>query len=184
MFKRHASNMNWLEISVKANIPQPRIPPTTYISVACYHWCLLRLAQVVFFSPYSAVLVHPKNNAHGFTPDGKVLGGNMGPYGADRTQVGPMLAPWTLLSGTFFLVLRTGRFRPHPVKPPWIIWINSPWPRDAIRRHRFGSTLAQLTAWFLTAPSLSLNQCWQNINESLWHSIESNFTWTAQSINQ
>ena len=24
---------------------------------------------------------------------------NMGPAGADRTQVGPMLAPWTLLSG-------------------------------------------------------------------------------------
>ena len=32
-------------------------------------------------------------------PDSKVHGANMGPSGADRTQVGPMLAPWTLLSG-------------------------------------------------------------------------------------
>ena len=31
--------------------------------------------------------------------DSKVHGTNMGPSGADRTQVGPMLAPWTLLSG-------------------------------------------------------------------------------------
>ena len=31
-------------------------------------------------------------------PDSKIHGANMG-SGADRTQVGPMLAPWTLLSG-------------------------------------------------------------------------------------
>ena len=35
------------------------------------------------------------------TPDSKVHVTNIwGPSGADRTQVGPMLAPWTLLSGT------------------------------------------------------------------------------------
>ena len=32
-------------------------------------------------------------------PDSKVHGANMGPSGADRTKVGPVLAPWTLLSG-------------------------------------------------------------------------------------
>ena len=32
-------------------------------------------------------------------PDNNVHGANMGPSGADRTQVGPMLAAWTLLSG-------------------------------------------------------------------------------------
>ena len=36
------------------------------------------------------------------SPDGKVYGANMGP--TCRTQVGPMLAPWTLLSGIFSLV--------------------------------------------------------------------------------
>ena len=38
------------------------------------------------------------------TPDSKVHGANMGP-GDNRTQVGPMLGPWTLLSGTSFLTL-------------------------------------------------------------------------------
>ena len=32
-------------------------------------------------------------------PDSKVHGANMGPSRANRTQVGPMLAPWTLPSG-------------------------------------------------------------------------------------
>ena len=32
-------------------------------------------------------------------PDSKVHGANMGPIWAHRSQVGPMLAPWTLLSG-------------------------------------------------------------------------------------
>ena len=32
-------------------------------------------------------------------PDSKVHGPTWGRSGADRTQVGPMLAPWTLLSG-------------------------------------------------------------------------------------
>ena len=30
----------------------------------------------------------------------RYMGPTLGPSGADRTQVGPMLAPWTLLSGT------------------------------------------------------------------------------------
>ena len=33
------------------------------------------------------------------SPDSKVHGANMGPSEADRTQVSPMLAPWTLLFG-------------------------------------------------------------------------------------
>ena len=36
------------------------------------------------------------------TPDNKVHGANMGPIWADRTQMGPMLAPSTLLSGTCY----------------------------------------------------------------------------------
>ena len=37
-------------------------------------------------------------------PDSKVHGANMGLIWADRTQVGPMLAPWTLLSGLLCMV--------------------------------------------------------------------------------
>ena len=36
-------------------------------------------------------------------PDSKVHGATWGPFGADRTQVGPMFAPWILLSGNHFI---------------------------------------------------------------------------------
>ena len=61
-------------------------------------------------------------------------------------------------------------------------WVNSLWPSDAIWRHRSGSTLVQVMAWCLTAPSHYLNQCWLIISEVLWHSTEGNFTWNAQDI--
>ena len=38
------------------------------------------------------------------TPDSKIMRPTWGPSGADRTQVGPMLAPWTLLYGTSFIL--------------------------------------------------------------------------------
>ena len=41
----------------------------------------------------------PRAQLHLIYPDNNVHGANMGPSGADRTQMGPMLAPWTLLSG-------------------------------------------------------------------------------------
>ena len=40
------------------------------------------------------------------------------------------------------------------------VTINSMWPSDAIWRQRSGSTLAQVMASYLTAPSHYLNQCW------------------------
>ena len=39
------------------------------------------------------------------------------------------------------------------------LWINALRPSDAIWRHRAGSTLAQVMAFCLTAPSHYLNQC-------------------------
>ena len=62
----------------------------------------------------------------------------------------------------------------------WLVWVNSLWPSDAKWRHRFGSTLAQVMACCLTAPSHYLNQCWLHMNEVLWYSHESNFTANAQ----
>ena len=38
--------------------------------------------------------------------------------------------------------------------------INTWWPSYAIRQHESGSTLAQVMACCLTAPSHNLNQCW------------------------
>ena len=50
--------------------------------------------------------------------------------------------------------------------------INSLWPNDAIWRQRSGSTLAQVMAWCLTAPSHYLNQCWFTFSKVHWHSFE------------
>ena len=48
--------------------------------------------------------------------------------------------------------------------------INSLWPSDVIWWQRSGSTLAQVMASCLTAPSNYLNQCWLIISEVQWHS--------------
>ena len=46
------------------------------------------------------VMPHGDTDQGQHHPDSKVHGANIwGPSGADRTKVGPMLAPWTLLSG-------------------------------------------------------------------------------------
>ena len=59
----------------------------------------------------------------------------------------------------------------------WIYsdFLNSLWPSDAIRWQRSGSTLAQVMACCLMAPSHYLNQSWLMISEVQWHSYESNF---------
>ena len=41
------------------------------------------------------------NGSHKPSLVARLMGPTWGPYGADRTQVGPMLSPWTLLSGIF-----------------------------------------------------------------------------------
>ena len=53
---------------------------------------------------------------------------------------------------------------------------NSLRPSDAIWRPRTGSTLAQVMACCLTAPSHYLNQCWRIISKVLWCSCEVYFT--------
>ena len=58
----------------------------------------------------------------------------------------------------------------------WRGWLNSLWPRDVIWRHRSGSTLVQVMACCLTAPSHYLNQCWLIISKVQRHSSECNFT--------
>ena len=62
-------------------------------------------------------------------------------------------------------------------------WVNSLWPSDAIWRQRSGSTLAQVMAWCLTAPSHYLNQCWLIISKIQSHSSDGNFTRDTSVIN-
>ena len=48
--------------------------------------------------------------------------------------------------------------------------VDSLWPSDTIWRLRSGSTLIQVMACCLTAPSHYLNQCWLIISKAQWHS--------------
>ena len=61
--------------------------------------------------------------------------------------------------------------------------VNSLWASDTIWRHRSGSTLAQIMACCLMAPSYHLNQYWLLSGEIMWHSPESYFTEGAQPNN-
>ena len=49
--------------------------------------------------------------------------------------------------------------------------LNSLWPSDAIWRHRSGSTLFQVMACCLTAPSHNLTICWLITSESSDHQL-------------
>ena len=67
------------------------------------------------------------------------------------------------------------------------IWQSSPaldslWPSDTIWRHKSGSTLAQVMACCLMAPSHYLNQCWLIISKVQWHSSQCNFTRDTSAI--
>ena len=55
----------------------------------------------------------------------------------------------------------------------YMFWfsINSLWPGDDIWQHRSGSTLAQVSACCLMAPSHYLNQCSLIISEVFWHDV-------------
>ena len=55
-------------------------------------------------------------------------------------------------------------------------------PSNTIWWQRSGSTLAQVMACCLTAPSHYLNQCWLITKGFMWYSFESNFIRIAQDI--
>ena len=60
--------------------------------------------------------------------------------------------------------------------------VNSLRPSDAIWRQWSWTTLAQVMACCLTAPSHYLNQCWLIVRGVLWHTSESSFAGIAQGI--
>ena len=61
-------------------------------------------------------------------------------------------------------------------------WFNSLRLSDAIWRHRSRTTLAQVMACCLTAPSHYLNQCWLIATKVYWYSSEDNFTTDTPAI--
>ena len=70
----------------------------------------------------------------------------------------------------------------HIVRVKTVWYINSLRPSDAIWRQWSWTTLVQVMACCLTAPSHYLNQCWLIIRGVLWHTSESSFAGIAQGI--
>ena len=64
-----------------------------------------------------------------------------------------------------------------------VLVFNSLWPCDTKWQHRSGSTLAQVMACCLTAPSHYLNQCWLIISKVEWRSSKGKFTRDTSAIN-
>ena len=98
------------------------------------------------------------------------MGPTWGPPGSCQPQMGPMLAQWTLLSGKSTLVQVMSQLHCHAVCDILLHWnisyqrsiirLSSLLPTNAIGQHKAGSTLAQVMACWLTAPSHYMNQCW------------------------
>ena len=68
--------------------------------------------------------------------------------------------------------------------PTWLLWrVNSLWPSDTIWRQSSESTLAQVMACCLMAPSHYLNQCSLIISKVQWHLSVGNFTIDTSAMN-
>ena len=61
----------------------------------------LKLADILGVFPYVCILC---SISYYISLIARLMGPTWGPSGADRTQVGPMLAPWTLLSGMLLCI--------------------------------------------------------------------------------
>ena len=59
-----------------------------------------RIVSIWIADKYIRIKLRDKLMLKYASPDSKVQGANMGPSGSCRPQMGPMLAPWTLLPGS------------------------------------------------------------------------------------
>ena len=73
-------------------------------------------------------------------------------------------------------------FNKYLTESSFYCMFNSLRPSDAIWRQWSWTTLAQVMACCLTAPSHYLKQCWLIIRGVLWHTSESSFAGIAQGI--
>ena len=100
---------------------------------AHWHWPHVNVWRVSCGSVFNMLLVlsiafYFHHNIWGCIPDSKVHEANMGPFWGQQYQVGPMLAPWTLLSGMY----STGPFQCR--------WLKGYIYSSCYYHHQIGST--------------------------------------------
>ena len=87
----------------------------------------------------------------------------------------------SLITGSWIVIIIVQLWKSYRIQNLCLrSFVNSLWFTDTKWQHRFWSTVAQVIAWCLMAPSHFLNQCWL-INGVLWQSHECNFT-SAKSL--
>ena len=128
-------------------------------------------------------IISLKNTSTVISQIARFMGPTRGSPGSCRPQMGPMLAPWTLLSG---MILHFNYF------DIWLVCkcqichskksisfdlhgIKTLGPSDDIWQQKSESILAQVMACYLVAPIHYLGQCWFIISNVLWHSFEGDF---------
>ena len=89
----------------------------------------------------------------------RFVGPTLGPSGADRTQVGPMLVPWTLLSGKSEFVLTKSRHSSPPLASYGVVIMNTVYEND--RRYR---TVDKLIKQNSSIFAISLPNYWNTVN--------------------
>ena len=143
------------------------LPDTFYEDTLCVFWCMGQMKQyypgfywiwggekkgtlsTIFFCEghfdmhYNSTVHCDSHCQSVWSQIARFMGPTWGPSGSCRPKLGPILAPWTLLSGVWYGdITHCGLVTPY-------IWC-----------HRSGSTLVQVMAYCLTAPSHYLNECW------------------------
>ena len=100
-----------INIAVKSNL----VPFKRTFTIWC--WSLIVTPDILPGNVIHHIIIAEGENVARYTwyhvpsfPDRRFMGPTWVPSGADRTQVGPMLAPWNLLSGSI-LDCRTNFYR-------------------------------------------------------------------------
>ena len=103
------------------------------------------------------LLIAFMNACHTLLPDSKVHGSTWGPPGSRRPQMGPMLAPWTLLSG---LVTRKGFYEAiqRTCQPKsWSALLRNYWYRYFM--WACPAMVSESTTESVIMPNIGLNTC-------------------------
>ena len=88
---------------------------------------------------------------------------------------GVVLTQWLWLRHVLYVICAENPPGRYQLPKKWS-QINSLCPSDVIWRQGSRSTLTQVMACCLTAPSHYLNQCWLMMSDVLWHSPDNKFT--------
>ena len=143
--------------------------PTTWAAHVYLESCVMEIRPTL----------HNKALSHPWQPPGQPSPGGAEAYKTPRIDVSGNSGKWLLLDRRRTVYCTGAEMYPIMERNALYhvrISLNSLGPSNAIWQQRSGSTLAQVMACCLTAPSHYLNQSWFFISKFEWHSSKGKFT--------